>query len=82
MTTTERIALAVGIAWGDFAARHPNQAAAVAALDDFPTLLCAEIERDAAYAALVEQTDAETNVANLVAAVGPLILNAVITLLG
>lgn len=81
----EIIEAAVGLTWADFKARHPNQAASVQdSVGDEPIVpgLIKVIEAGEDYEDLVAKTAAETNVARIAETVSPIVMNAIIAILG
>jgi hypothetical protein len=85
MGNLDNFTAAVGQAWDKIALEHPEQAQSIEQnFGDGDIVLAIQqtLAKDAAYAALVAQTNAEVDVANLIPLVLPFVLTAIQTLVG
>ena len=71
------------LAWGQFEAEHPNLAAALERVlgDQSQARVIQSLQNDQRYQDLVEQTDAEANVATVVASLLPIVTDVAMKLL-
>lgn len=69
---------AIGMAWDEFKAEHPAQAGAFEMqFGDPVAIVVTELKKDATYDELLAKTEQETNIANIVKALAPIITNIV-----
>ena len=81
----EIIEAAVGLTWAHFKARHPSQAAGIErSLDGKPIVpeVIAVLERGEAYEDLAAATAEEADVAGVIEKIAPLVIDALMAVLG
>lgn len=74
----ERLVHATGLIWSTYKGRHPNLAAAIEAELGTPIDRVIEtLDKGPEYQELLAQTEAETNIANLVKILAPIVMDVI-----
>ncbi len=83
MDLKQMIEKATSLAWAQFEAEHPNLAASLERTfgDQLQAKVIQSLQNDERYQSLVEQTDAETNVAAIISSLLPIVTDVAMKLL-